>query len=915
MPLIPRYQQRTSVPLGGQARPQLNLPGGDDFRTASQVVGMVGQGVKAVDDVFQRQADAGVRAYRDALANRKLGEDGLPIVSAGDLENSLALRMSAPARSKFRESVQGYRLAGQGADKQLGGFKVDADLQRFASTEAQEADKWDRAVDGRDPMAPEQFITGYEARAEAFLQTVPEEFRPQTKVRLEALRGGLVGQAEKTYYGKRDGWQLQEIATVEDTAQKRVRGDITSLQNSTAEVLSLVEKSDLPASKKAELKTRIPQSLQFAAAEGLIRVDPGAAQRLLGGPTTVAGDYDLSGAKGDEAQSVAFWRSEGLPGAAVAGVLGTFAHEGGSAGTGAVNRGDGADGSDSIGKAQWNAERAAELKKFAAARGKSWKDNRVQDEFALMELKRDHPDVWRRLKAVKTPAEAVAIMNDFERPAGWKPGGDPTKVAGYANRVKQAERIAGKVASETTGGTNAVDPRFKDLSYEDVVKLSDFADRQHAENEREAEAAEAKADAEQVNTLELGLMDGSKGQADIDAARRDGYLRDASDVSRAEGILAEKQKATIGATGFAAMMNAGQTFDPFDNTQQKAADAYFLTSTDKSMGAAFNILQRTGILPPAAGSVLRGGLYSTDPAQVARAGSLGTVMLDKNPQAFNQLEGGDGMRERAILYRHYTQDLLMTADDAAKRVIQENSPEYKSKAAPKDKVAAYQEKLKKQDPGKVIIDAVVPSSFGGGFGRVGIGGQVNPTASGTNERLKSDFNEFAVEGFKIYGDEGAAQAYAKQRIGEFWGVTRAPDGNSITRYAAEKLYQEPPGGWNKLYEQAAGDASFITKQKVAREDVFLIPIPTVTAETWRNGGRPPYQLVYRDRSGGIPVLKTIPGEFEFDAKVTGAPTIKSRFERMQGLKADRRAVEAENAKRRADSLVPTRPIDITEPGY
>lgn len=53
----------------------------------------------------------------------------------------------------------------------------------------------------------------------------------------------------------------------------------------------------------------------------------------------------------------------------------------------ARNRGDGKDGSDSIGLGQWNSERARALKTFAQSRGQSWTDLNTQIDFAASELK------------------------------------------------------------------------------------------------------------------------------------------------------------------------------------------------------------------------------------------------------------------------------------------------------------------------------------------------------------------------------------------------------------------------------------------------------------------------------------------------------------------------------------------------
>lgn len=68
-------------------------------------------------------------------------------------------------------------------------------------------------------------------------------------------------------------------------------------------------------------------------------------------------------------QAYDFFTKQGWSPVAAAGIVGGLVHESGLKTT-ALNPGDGSDGSDSIGVAQWNSGRAAALKAFATARGK-----------------------------------------------------------------------------------------------------------------------------------------------------------------------------------------------------------------------------------------------------------------------------------------------------------------------------------------------------------------------------------------------------------------------------------------------------------------------------------------------------------------------------------------------------------------
>lgn len=116
-----------------------------------------------------------------------------------------------------------------------------------------------------------------------------------------------------------------------------------------------------------------------------------------------------------------YFVSQGWTPAQASGIVGNLMHES-SFNPGAVNQGDGSDGSDSIGIGQWNSSRAVALQKFAAARGKPATDLQTQLEFVQSELKSSESDAAEALRAARTPAEATAAFLRYERPKGYEKG-------------------------------------------------------------------------------------------------------------------------------------------------------------------------------------------------------------------------------------------------------------------------------------------------------------------------------------------------------------------------------------------------------------------------------------------------------------------------------------------------------------
>lgn len=135
-------------------------------------------------------------------------------------------------------------------------------------------------------------------------------------------------------------------------------------------------------------------------------------------------------------QAMKHYIARGLSPVMAAGIVGNLVQES-SLSTSARNKGDGRDGSDSIGLGQWNGPRAQALQSFAASRGASPDDYATQLDFVLHELETTEGASYQRLKAAKNVDEATAAMIGFERPAGWSDA-NPRGGHGWDNRLAMA---------------------------------------------------------------------------------------------------------------------------------------------------------------------------------------------------------------------------------------------------------------------------------------------------------------------------------------------------------------------------------------------------------------------------------------------------------------------------------------------
>ncbi|RWL14889.1 MAG: hypothetical protein EOR57_31580 [Mesorhizobium sp.] len=140
--------------------------------------------------------------------------------------------------------------------------------------------------------------------------------------------------------------------------------------------------------------------------------------------------------------AMGFFQSRGWSKAQAAGIVGNLLAES-KLNTGARNPGDGRDGSDSIGVGQWNSDRAARLKSFAAQNHVDWRDFGIQLAFVDHELRGTESGAGNRLKSAQSIDDATAAMAGYERPAGWSEA-NPRGAHNYKGRLNFAAQAAGE---------------------------------------------------------------------------------------------------------------------------------------------------------------------------------------------------------------------------------------------------------------------------------------------------------------------------------------------------------------------------------------------------------------------------------------------------------------------------------------
>jgi len=189
-------------------------------------------------------------------------------------------------------------------------------------------------------------------------------------------------------------------------------------------------------------------------------------------------------------------------------------------------------------------------------------------------------------------------------------------------------------------------------------------------------------------------------------------------------------------------------------------------------------------------------------------------------------------------------------------VASRNAPEVRRRVdVNKPATDAFRAKLRKNDVGNILSNA-----FGGWF-------TIDPefTAPEQVNAAAQDYADFAIEHYEQHGDEGAAQSYAMQQMQKLYGAVNG----RLMKFPPTRAYPPVMGNHDYIFRQAAGDIKGVTGRTIPPDKIYLMPIPSATAQAFRAGRPVPYSIHYIDTVGGQTVYRTLPG-VAFTADVSAA---------------------------------------------
>lgn len=797
-------------------------------------------------------------ANRRLMPSADLKVDGATPAAFGGAIGA-GLQQLGDAGAQAGAAVQQFQLVKQEEANRLAEFDRQTTFVSFGSDQATKLEQARRDLSGPAQDFTKGFMGGFDADAAAFLEKVPERERHAWQARMQQLRAGVAGDALRAEFTQRDSYYK---TTIGDTLGKLANGAMSNpdqMDGFRAQGEQIIATSGLSAQDKLEYATRWKGSLAVAAAQGDVMRDPEGAMKRLGGLPREVVQGVVSPTSGDVASKIINVESGGRANArnktSSASGLGQFTD---STWLSLYKQKIGAGG---LTDAQILAKKTDpelsrrmtgflvdENKTVLGREGLPATDANV---YTLHFLGPDHGVDLIRAPADKPvesflPREFITANKSVlaGKTAGQVRAWAAAKMGGGAAPPKPGE------SSATPMEPPAVDPRYADLPVDAREQLIGAAQREIDRKQAVAAQAEQEAHSSWLNQFMNDLNDGKAGQADIDAARKSGTLTDFDEINRAQTIVEQRNKGQADLNTFNTLLaTPGFTWNPFDERQTKAVEAA-VKAAGGTPQAAFDVWQRTGILAESGSVALRGSMISTNPQQVAAGAAIASNMLARNPNAFAGVKGGNDIEQNALLYGHLVNDLGYSPADAAARVAQQNTPEMKRKIEMgKPETQAFRTQILKRDVANDLSNA-----FGGWF-------SIDPEFTSPEQKnvAAQDYADIAADHFARYGDAGAAESYATAQMKKLYGAVNG----RLMKYPPTRSYPAVGGSQQYIFDQAAADIKRVTGRAIDPSKVYLMPIPTATAEAFRAGKPAPYSVHYLDEVNGQQVYRVLNGKAFF----------------------------------------------------
>lgn len=415
------------------------------------------------------------------------------------------------------------------------------------------------------------------------------------------------------------------------------------------------------------------------------------------------------------------------------------------------------------------------------------------------------------------------------------------------------------------------------------------------QQQRDTVAAQTKASVERREQYERRMLDASVGKA-ILPPREEIEADDAlspphkNDALRQWGVYAKEHLAFKNAFD---RFSRNEPFNPYDREDRKNADRLFqgMGGDDPSLTA---VIQRTGVMPETAATKMRADLISNDPKRIIGSMTRASNALTMNQNIMAGVDGGEDLEKNAVKFRTLVDDFGMTAEEAAARMIRDQTPEFKS---------SVNAKIKSEDIDQLIKKKVGINDLSGQFDQSVLGIMPNPTVGYSVRQRDALFDQYASLVKEHYldtagGDLDLAKKLAARQVAKTWGVSSVNGSSTLMQYPPERApaYHGIENISERIGKQAVEAIKAEAGQDVDPKNIRLSPMPGLTAQAYKSGQVPSYALSWVDGNGVLQMLK--PGRaFQADPEAMKAAQQK---EREEGMAAAIRARDEEQRMKDTD---------------
>lgn len=655
-------------------------------------------------------------------------------------------------------------------------FKALTDFSRFQTATNEALVEAKRTADPSGKGYVQTAESVYDKEAANYLASVPDQLKPEFESKLSETKRNVIGDSLTFQYQAGDAMFRQGI---DDEYQKALKGldpktggDPTQLEAYRQHMGEIIGSTDLSELEKQDLARKVNMGLEGVGYKATY------AKQVAAGATGASGGAASVLRHEEGFRDTPYWDT---------------------------NHYRVGFGSDTVTLADGSVHEVTKGMKVSREDAERDLQRRVKTEFEPAAAKAIGAEAWNALsgnaKAAivsvtynygHTPAEVVAAAKNGNVEAL------ASAVAGLGSNKDRRQREAAMIrgGGEPTAPVDS-DPAFANLSYEDRSNLQKDATSEVAAAQAAAAKAEKEAAAAKTNALYNGINDGVMGATDVDAGRQEGWLTDFDAIKKAQDLIKQRDETVnLRGQGLAKLIDDNAIWDPTDDKDRKMLNAVIGKDGLAKIGEGDQNYVTNGVVP------LVGSSHDI-PTDVV--GTLTGMTRSSNQQkaffaldTLNQLQAADptayksrvpdDLAAKAEAYR--THKDLYPADELMGIINGGTDQQTRQANAILEKEA--QSILSADKSGTSTLQTLVSGvvgSYGGTFSSPALSG-VPAFARG----LSLDYQTAFTDGYKKFGNQDDADAYAKKILQRSWAVTSVGGQNTLMKYPPEITGYKPMSG-------------------------------------------------------------------------------------------------------------------------